>query len=654
MTDWSARAQYTFKRTYAREIEQDSGIFETWDDTVGRVIDHQHRLWREAKKRRLNAAEKAELEELRKLMLQRIVMPAGRTLWLGGTDVAFDRAASQFNCSFTSFANINDVVDIFWLLLQGCGVGFKPVVGSLFGFSRPIENIQIIESERTEKGGDPRNHESYNSKTETWTLRIGDSAEAWAKAVGKLLAHPYPAKTLVIDFSQVRPAGSRLSRYGWISSGHQPFADAMRGICLVLNERAGEVLRAIDALDIINYLGTCLSSRRSAQIALLDYGHPEWEDFALAKKDYWLSGNNQRAQSNNSLVFWDKPSKAELHWIFQLMQDAGGSEPGFINGASSLARAPYYAGTNPCGEILLPEKGFCNLVTMNVGRFDPDDYQLDWALNIIARANYRQTCVDLRDGVLQDQWHHNNHNLRLTGVSLTGQAMAGFLSPGILSRLRKTAQDAVNDMADDLGLPRSKNVTTVKPEGTQSKLMDCTEGLHMPLGKYIFNNIMFGEHDPNLETLEAAGYKIVDHPLDKTAKLVTFPVAWESVAFDHAEGKDVNLESAVDQLERYKTLMDNYVDHNASITVSYDPDEIPDMVRWLDNNWDSYVGVSFLYRTDPTKTAEDLGYPYLPQQVVTEKEYADYVSKLKPVDVVGNSTEELLDDGCSTGACPVR
>lgn len=222
------------------------------------------------------------------------------------------------------------------------------------------------------------------------------------------------------------------------------------------------------------------------------------------------------------------------------------------------------------------------------------------------------------------------------------------------------ARDGVNNMADELGLTRSKAVTTVKPSGTLSKIMDTTEGVHKPLGKYIFNNVGFSLHDPLVAKLHRAGYRVFENPYDPTSMLVTFPVAWEDVEFTEVEASDgtileVNLESAVDQLNRYKLLMDNYVDHNCSITVSYSPEEVPDIVDWIFNNWSSYVGVSFLYRNDPTKTAKDLGYAYLPQEVVTKEAYLEYVSQLQPFDIdSANSLDELVDEGCSTGACPIR
>ena len=147
----------------------------------------------------------------------------------------------------------------------------------------------------------------------------------------------------------------------------------------------------------------------------------------------------------------------------------------------------------------------------------------------------------------------------------------------------------------------------------------------------------------------------MDNPYDDTSVLVTFPVCHDNVDFTEVDGKEVNLESAVDQLNRYKLLMENYVDHNCSVTISYDKKEVPAIIEWLLKNWDIYIGVSFLYRNDPTKSASDLGYPYLPQEVVTKEEHDEYVKQLQPVDInSANSLEELKDDECATGACPVR
>ena len=653
----STRAQIVTRRTYNRP--KDEGGFESWTETVDRVIGHQQWLWERAKKDKLTNSEHAELSYLRNLMLDRKATVSGRTLWLGGTDVAKQREASQFNCSFGRVETVNDVVDAFWLLLQGCGVGFEPVVGTLNGFSRKVE-VQTIRSTRTEKGGNQYNQvKTYtDGGKKVWHLTIGDSADSWAKAPGKLLALKEPVDKIVLDYSEIRPAGERLKGYGWISSGDETFAKAMEAICGILNKRAGKLLRRMDILDLMNWLGTTLSSRRSAEIAVCPVNSPEIDEFIVAKKDFWLYGNEHRQQSNNSILFYDKPTKWELSHIFSKIVEAGGSEPGFINAEAALKRAPWFKGVNPCAEILLGNKSFCNLVEIDWGKFIDDWPGLMRAIWLASRANYRQTCVNLDDGVLQRSWHELNEFLRLCGVGATGLVKWLDKAPAPaqgLSMAKDEAHRGANSMADELGLPRPKAVTTVKPSGTLSKIMDTTEGVHKPLGKYIFNNVTFSKHDEVVQDLRDAGYKVVDKPFEPDSVLVTFPVEYADVDFDVVDGKYVNLESAVAQLERYKLLMDHYVDHNCSVTISYDPSEVPEIIDWILSNWDHYVGVSFIYRNDPTKTAEDLGYPWLPQEVVSEATYKDYTANLLPVNLRDlKSVDDLSDEACATGACPIR
>lgn len=652
MTTPSTRAQIITRRTYNRPLNAEGTEFETWDQTVERVLSHQQWLWERAMGHSLGNAEHDELAQLGQLMRKRKVSMSGRTLWLGGTEVSKKREASMFNCSFTEAKTVSDIVDILWLLLQGAGVGFIPVPGTLNGFKKPM-NIEVIRSTRTEKGGDDSNKETFDAATGVWTIRVGDSAEAWARSVGKLVAGKFSANTLRIDLSEIRPGGERLAGYGWISSGDEALARAMEAIAGILNKRAGQLLKTMDILDLVNWLGTVLSSRRSAEIALVDFGSEDWEEFASAKDEYWIN-NPQRAQSNNSLIFNQQPSKAELSNIFQLMIDAGGSEPGFINGEAARARAPWFRGCNPCAEILLSDKSVCNLCDIDLSKFVGNSHGLHEAAKIVARANYRQTCVNFNDGVLQEAWQQNNDYLRLCGVGITGIVSSGMNAYDYKS-LRNIVVQAAYSMADELDMPRPKNVTTLKPSGTLSKIMDCPEGAHRPLGRYIFNNVNFSKHDPILDKLRDANYRVFQNPSDPDAVLVTFPVEWSDVKFDIVDGKHVNNETAIVQLQRYKMLMDNYVEQNCSVTISYSPDEVENIVDWLLNNWDNYVGVSFILRADASKTAEDLGYLYLPQEVTTKELHDEYVAGLKPVDLDGTNTlEELLEDECATGACPIR
>ncbi|WP_166157273.1 MULTISPECIES: ribonucleoside-triphosphate reductase, adenosylcobalamin-dependent [unclassified Neochlamydia] len=670
MTKPTARAMATALRTYHRPINEGETLLESWDQVVERVISHQHWLWERALGRNLSDREDDELEELRGLILNRQVAPAGRTLWLGGTELSRKRESSMFNCSYTHVETVYDIVDVLWLLLQGCGVGFRPITGTLNGFRRPLQEIRVIRSNRTGKGGEQNNVETYDPETKTWTIKVGDSAIAWAKAVGKLVAGKYPARTLVLDFSEIRPAGTRLKGYGWISSGDEQIAKAFKAIAKILSDRADQLLTRIDILDIVNWLGTILSSRRSAQIALFEYAQPEWEEFAVAKKEWWLKGNAHRQQSNNSLLFRQKPTKAELESLFQLMMDSGGSEPGFINAMEAERRAPWFKGCNPCVEILLGNKSFCNLTEVNVLAFKGDKIGLERALYLAGRMNYRQTMVNLRDEILQEAWHLNNDFLHLCGVGLTGIRARSDLTAYDYKRMRNITVSAAYSMANELNSPLPKNVTCVKPSGTLSKIMgteewgEVPEGVHLPLGKYIFNNITYSKHDPLVGRFRAAGYTVVEKPYEPESVLVKFPVKFEGISFTRmmvtrkngkVEEVEVNTDSAVHQLEWYKLLQETWCEQNVSNTISYDPSEVPAIIDWLLENWDTYVGVSFLFRNDPTKNAEDLGYAYLPQEVVTKENYDTYVAKLKDIDYSGiEMRDEELEAACATGACPVR
>lgn len=695
----SIRAQVITRRTYARPLDAEGTEFETWEETVERVISHQRFLWERAKTSKvleemplhdltpdleewviLDEHEEEELEELRNLLVQRKVAVAGRTLWLGGTEIARRREASMFNCSFTNVETVYDAVDVFWLLLQGCGVGFRPVSGSLTGFRHFIPKLEIVRSKNSTDKGRENNEETWDPETKTWSLSVGDSAEAWAKSIGKLLAGKYPAKKLVLDFSQIRKPGVRLKNYGWLSQGDVGLVKAYTEVYNILNAKADSLLTEIDILDIINLLGTVLSTRRSAQIAVMDDYNPVIHEFAEAKIGIWENGKSHRSQSNNSIIFWKKPTKTELRKWFDKINLGGNGEPGMINGQQLRARAPWAIGMNPCAEILLPNKGFCNLVSIDLLKFKGDILGLHRAAYIIARANYRQTVVDFRDGILQESWHLNNEHLRLCGVSLMGTAGRTDMHSYEYRKLERYISAAAYSMAEELGLPMPKNVTSIKPEGTQSKCYDSLEGMHKPLGRYILNNVAFSKYDPLVEILRKANYNVFNHPYDDSATLITFPVKNEGVEFDIVDGKEVNKDSAVAQLEVYKMLMDSYCQQNVSCTISYSVEETNEIVDWLYTNWDSYVAVSFLFRNDPSKTAADLGYPYLPQEVTTKEIYDAYVSKLLPVTLdkpvekeeplipavitgcITTSTEsndtdtvfEILDQDCATGACPIK
>jgi len=671
----STRAQIITRRTYNRPINEEGTVFETWEDTVNRVISHQQWLWERALTHKkmpemplhditedmtewseLSDPQVSELMELHDLILERKVCVAGRTLWLGGTAIGKSVELSQFNCAFIKVVTVHDMVDLFWGLLNGAGVTGLPEVGTLTGFRKRIPKIEIIRTKRlpNEKGPE-HNSESWDPSTDTWTIKVGDSARAWAKSIGKLLACKYPAKKLVLDFSQIRGAGARLRNYGWLSQSDNGLATAYLEIFNILNAKADSLLSEIDIGDIINLLGTVLSTRRAAEALLMSRENPRWKEFVNLKADIKSNEKYHRYQSNNSLLFFNKPSHTELTAIFGMLNKGGNGEPGFVNAQNMLARAPWAKGLNPCFEILLPDGGTCNLVTIDLAKFKDDMQGLLRATELISRANYRQTIVDFNDGILQEKWNLSNAHLHLCGVSLMGIAMRPDMLSYDYRRIERMSTHSAYTMAEELGTPYPKNITALKPEGTISKCYDSSEGVHTPLGKYLFNNVSFGIHDPLIPILRASNYKVMTHPSDPAAVIITLPVKYDGVEFTEVDGVELNLESAVLQLERYKMLMDSYCHQNVSCTISYSIDETEEIVNWLYNNWNSYVAVSFLFRNDHTKTAEDLGYAYLPQQIVTQETYDKYVAQLLEIDLDSvNSGEEISGNDCATGSCPIR
>lgn len=664
----SARAMITERRTYLRPLNEEGTVFETPSDMLDRVISHQRWLWENQIGRELDFEQNMELLELRRLMEAKKVSMSGRVKWMGGTDLVKERSSAAFNCSFTTIKTPADLVDAFWLLLQGCGVGFKPITGLLTGFSSKLTNIEVVPSTRKDKGGAEGNKEHFDRETGVWTIVFGDSAKSWAKALGKVMSGKYPATTLRLNYEELRPAGKRLKGYGWLSSGWEPLQRAMNRIAQIMIGAANRCLTAIEIGDIVNLLGTVLSSRRSAQIWLLDDNHPEIDAFIDAKVDRYEKDNAHREQSNNSILFNLKPTRGTI--VDLLNRIILGGEPGFINGEEARRRAPDFEGGNPCAEILLPSKGFCNLVQVVWHRFNGDFLGLLRAQYLAGRANYRQTCVSMKDGVLQLGWNDNQHLLRLCGVAPLGYVSWEYMNyPEELEEARNYAVAGANSMADEFGTPRSRRVTQVQPGGTSSKHMgldgdEVHEGAHLALSRWIFNNMNISKGEPLVEALRKAGYHIEQNPISPDSVLVRIPVEYPaSPLFTSAvmliDGKEehveVNTESAIGQLERYRILMKHYVDHNCSITVSFDETEIEEMADWFMENWDSYVGVSFLRRNDPTKSAADLGFAYLPQQAVSRRMYDEYVRMLLPVDLSIDNSLELLDMGdCSTGACPIR
>jgi ribonucleoside-diphosphate reductase alpha chain/ribonucleoside-triphosphate reductase len=334
-------------------------------------------------------------------------------------------------------------------------------------------------------------------------------------------------------------------------------------------------------------------------------------------------------------------------------------EPAFVNEEAAARRRPNFKGVNPCAEILLDNKGMCNLTTVNVMAFVKND-ELDWdglmeAQRLSARAGYRMTCIDLE----LSKWNANQQRDKLIGCSLTGwQDMVNALQftkedeKILLQDLRETAQYAAKMYAKALGQKAPLLVTTIKPEGTLSQLPVVSSGIHYSHSPYYIRRIRVNAQDPIIQVCEELGYDIKPENGQSIETCKTKVVAFPVKAPQGITKYDI---SAIEQLENYKMFMEYYVDHNTSITVHVRDNEWEEVEQWMWDNWNDVVAISFL-------SLDNHFYEQAPYEAITEEQYNKMMNEIPnfiPSLITKYEQEEIemdasADPSCASGACPIR
>ena len=345
------------------------------------------------------------------------------------------------------------------------------------------------------------------------------------------------------------------------------------------------------------------------------------------------------------------------HWQIEKMRYSG--EPGFVNAIAAEKRRPNFNGVNPCGEILLDTRGLCNLTTINTFSFVREDNTLNKeglleAQRLSAKAGYRMTCVELE----LPMWDSTQNRDKLVGCSLTGwqdMVNAVGLSPEeqaeLLGELRQAAKEAADHYAEELGENAPLLVTTVKPEGTLSQLPTVSSGVHYSHSPYYIRRVRINATDPLAKVAEELDWPVYPEVGQEwktcSTKVVEFPVR-------APEGRTKYDVSAIEQLENYKMFMDNYVEHNCSITVHVREHEWDQVEAWVYDHWDEVVALSFL-------ALDDNFYDLLPYEAIEKDEYERRVSEMRPFipNLISKyeKQEQQLDigtEGCESGVCPIR
>tara|TARA_B100000745_G_scaffold290137_1_gene228807 strand:+ start:8899 stop:11268 length:2370 start_codon:yes stop_codon:yes gene_type:complete len=632
--------EFVYLRSYARWI-QDEGRRETWIETVDRYMD----FMKENLGKKLSTR---EYKEVREAILQQEIMPSMRLMQFAGK-AARRCNACAYNCSYIAPTKLSDFAEVMYLSMSGTGVGY----------SVESQNIQQLPQIKKQTGEMLKTH------------IIEDSKEGWCEALTLGFTTWYNGKDINFDFSALRPAGARLSTMGGKSSGPEPLRNLLSFARERIIHQQGRRLRNIDAHDIICKIGECVVAggvRRSAMISLSDLDDDLVRD---AKKGQFYMTDPHRAIANNSAVYEEKPSNDHFidEWVALMKSRTG--ERGIFNRGSLLSTLPERRtellkkkykniewageignlGTNPCGEIILQSKQFCNLSEVICRKNDTEKDLLRKVRLATILGTYQSSLTKF--GYLSKEWKENCASERLLGVSLTGQWDSPTVrKPEVLKKLKSEVNKVNRKYAKKLGIPQSSATTCVKPSGTVSQTFDCASGMHPRHSEYYVRRIRISATDSLFRMIKDQG--VPYHPEvgqsmeDANTYVLEFPVKAPKGAIlkDHI--------TAIDQLEHWKDVKLHYTEHNPSVTISIGDDEWIRVANWVYENWEIVGGLSFLPRADHV-------YRLAPYEAVDKATYEKLYDTVKDIDYSKLLTYEQRDEtdlkrelACAGGLCEIE
>ena len=634
VTPWSSIGYITYKRTYARRLDEQNinSPTEEFPDTVNRIV--------KASNEQLGVGfTDAENERLRKYLLELKGTVAGRFLWQLGTDTVNKLGlASLQNCAFTV---INKPVEPFtWamdLLMLGAGVGFN------------------IQKENVEKIP-PVNLDfkcPIRSDANDADFIVPDSREGWVALLGKtlkaaFLAHDSGKQTFTYSTALIRSKGAPIKGFGGTASGPEDLVWGINQIGKILEQRAGKKIRPIDALDMMNIIGAVVVAgnvRRSAQIAI---GDPDDIEFLLAKR--WDMGNipSWRSMSNNSVVCNDI---GDLHEFFWDGYEGKGEPYGLIN--LKLSRKigrlgetqypdPKVQGYNPCAEQSLADKETCCLAEIYLPNITSYEEFVDVAA-LLYRINKHSLALPCH---LKETEAIVHENMRM-GIGITGVLQASKEQQSWLDEAYKAIRAYDDVYSAEHGFNKSVKLTTIKPSGTLSLLPGVTPGCHPAYARYMIRRIRISANHSLVQVCRDHGYPVeyqqnFDGSTDHSTVVVSFP-------FRHPDNAVLASDmTAISQLETVRWLQEVWSDNSVSCTVYYRKEELPEIRTYLKKNYkNNHKSLSFLLHSEH-------GFKQAPLEEITKEQYDALVASTTPIDHVDEATIGLDDSECASGACPIR
>ena len=613
--DWSEFSKFIHLSKYSRWNEE-LGRRETWDETV-------NRWWSWLTKQAANNGLEKVPDFVKVLVENREVMPSMRSLMTAGPAADRDNTCI-FNCSYLELDSPTALAELLYVLMNGTGVGYS------------------VESRVTEKWPEVP---SEIKRCDNNFVVAGDSKAGWADAVKHLLVSLLKGVHPTWELHKIRPAGARLKTFGGRASGPEPLEDCLRFLTKTIYGARGRKLRPIEIHDMACVIANAVivgGVRRSAMISLSDLNDNE---MANAKSGNWWEAHPHRALANNSAVYTNKPTMDEYMEEWLRIYRSYSGERGIFNreAAQNKSRGNHHFGTNPCGEITLRPMQFCNLTEVVLRTEDNPKYIEDKVRAATIIGCIQATCTKFP--YLRKKWVVNTEEEALLGVSLTG--IADYKpQENQYKSWRKTAHETAQQYHSKLGINMPAAITTVKPSGTVSCLVDSSSGIHERWSQYYIRRVRMDIKDPMCQLMKDAGIPgspCVNNPLN--TYVFEFPIGID---------RSVNEYSAEGQLHIWSTVKQLYTDHNPSVTITYKPEEYMALGASLYNKyWDIAQGLSFLPRTNHV-------YQQAPYETITEEQYKELKAKMPVVDWSLLSKYELEDTtssgqmfACTGGACEI-
>ena len=610
---------------------------ETWDETVGRYFDFFKEHLNDLHEYKLTDKLKKELEEA---VLSQKIMPSMRCLMTAGEALKRENIAG-YNCSYIAVDRPQAFDEILYVLMNGTGVGFS--VERQYVNELPYVANEFFESDIV--------------------INVADSKLGWAKAFKELVGLLYVGQIPRWDMSKVRPAGSVLKTFGGRASGPEPLENLFNFSVTTFQGAAGRKLSSLEAHDIVCKIAEVVvvgGVRRSALISLSNLSD---DRMRAAKSGQWWNTEPQRALANNSACYTEKPDVGVFMDEWKSLYESKSGERGIFNRRSAVVMAEkngrrntegYNFGTNPCSEIILRDREFCNLSEVVVRVTDTRESLLEKVRLATILGTFQSTLVNFK--YVSSTWRKNCEEERLLGVSLTGIMDCQYTNvkknglEDLLEELKAEAVKTNKEFAQKIGINQSVAVTCVKPSGTVSQLVDAASGIHARHNPYYIRTVRGDNKDPLTRMMQDAGFPVEDDVMNPSnTSVFSFPMKVDNSAVFRTE------KSAIEQLELWLTYQKHWCEHKPSVTISVKEDEWFEVGAWVYKHFDYMSGVSFLPFSDHT-------YKQAPYQDIQKEEYEVLLSKMpKEVDWKKLAEYEKSDMtiasqelACSAGFCEIQ